>query len=308
MSAEPAATLNMGNIDSIGQALIDHCGLSVQNIEQIVAAAKAGRMSFSEAAMHTGLVTPERLEEVIKRVGRAEARTGGVIEAALLRQSESRSLVLRHAGEVAASRRLILAHDPDHPRGEQIRALRTALMLLNESSKQANVLAVLSPNAKEGRSQVAADLAIAFSQLGRRTLLVDADLRKPSQHQLFGAWEYSGLVQALSSGKSPQLLAVAGLPNLSLMTAGQSSPNPLEMLSDGRFQRLLGDWRRQYDFIIIDTPPVSEFSDALAIATLAGRVLICSRVAVTPHASMKVMMRRLENTQARVLGAVMNKF
>jgi protein-tyrosine kinase len=151
-------------------------------------------------------------------------------------------------------------------------------------------------------------LAISLSQLGRRTLLVDADMRRPGQHHLFGAVAYEGLVQALQRSTSTQLLQVEGLPHLSLMTAGQAASNPLEMLSDGRFERLLNDWRRQYQFIVIDTPPVTEYSDALAIATLAGRVLICSRVAVTEQTSIKEMLRRLESTQSLVLGAVLNEF
>jgi protein-tyrosine kinase len=125
---------------------------------------------------------------------------------------------------------------------------------------------------------------------------------------LFGASGREGLVQALQTSSAAQLLMVDGLPHLSLMTAGQTHPNRLEMLSDGRFERLLNDWRRQYEFIVIDTPPVTEYSDAIAIATLAGRVLICSRVAVTQQSAIKEMLRRLESTQSVILGAVLNEF
>jgi receptor protein-tyrosine kinase len=275
-------------------------------------------MSFTDAALHTGLVTSTDIENAIAHGRRAaeaaapseppEPPDAGIVETALHRQSQSRSLVVRHAGTVTPGSKLIFARDPHHPRNEQIRALRTALLLLNDPGRNANVLALLSPCAGEGRTQLAAELAISLSQLGRRTLLVDADMRRPGQHHLFGAVAYEGLVQALQRSTSTQLLQVEGLPHLSLMTAGQAASNPLEMLSDGRFERLLNDWRRQYQFIVIDTPPVTEYSDALAIATLAGRVLICSRVAVTEQTSIKEMLRRLESTQSLVLGAVLNEF
>ncbi len=304
--------------DELARALIVQCGLSDDQVARIRDAARGTNMSFTDAALHTGLVSSTDIENAIAQGRRtAEAASppeppeppdAGIVEAALHRQSQSRSLVVRHAGTVVPGSKLIFARDPHHPRNEQIRALRTALLLLNEPGRNANVFALLSPCAGEGRTQLAAELAISLSQLGRRTLLVDADMRRPGQHHLFGAQAYEGLVQALQRSTSTQLLQVEGLPHLSLMTAGQASSNPLEMLSDGRFERLLNDWRRQYQFIVIDTPPVTEYSDALAIATLAGRVLICSRVAITEQTSIKEMLRRLESTQSWVLGAVLNEF
>jgi protein-tyrosine kinase len=315
MSLESSQPLRSEPPDEIARALIAYCGLSADYVARIRDTARGTNMSFTDAALHSGLVSSTDIENAIAAERRAaqdseppEPPDSGIVEAALRRQSQSRSLVVRHAGTVKPGSKLIFARDPHHPRNEQIRALRTALLLLNEPGRNANVLALLSPCAGEGRSQLAAELAISLSQLGQRTLLVDADMRKPGQHVLFGASGYEGLVQALQRSNTTQLLMVEGLPHLSLMTAGQTASNPLEMLSDGRFERLLNDWRRQYQFIVIDTPPVTEYSDALAIATLAGRVLICSRVAVTEQNSIKEMLRRLESTQSLVLGAVLNDF
>jgi protein-tyrosine kinase len=300
--------------DEIARALIKHCHLSADYVARIRDTARGTSMSFTDAALHSGLVTPADVENAIAAARRAadaapsEPPDLGIVETALRRQSQGRSLIVKHAGTVKPSSRLFFARDPEHPRNEQIRALRTALLMHNEPGRQASVLALLSPSAGEGRSQLAAELAISFAQLGRRTLLVDADLRKPRQHELFGASGYEGLVQALQTSRTTPLLMVEGLPHLSLMTAGQTAPNQVEMLSDGRFERFLNDWRRQYDFIVIDTPPVIEYSDALAIATLAGRVLICSRLAVTEQSAIKEMLRRLDGTQAVILGAVLNDF
>ena len=93
-----------------------------------------------------------------------------------------------------------------------------------------------------------------------------------------------------------------------LLTAGEIPPNPLELLSDGRFEKLMADWRNNYEFLVLDTPPVSQCADGLAIATLAGRVLVLSRAQHTPYKNTREMLRRLATTQSRILGAVMNHF
>lgn len=203
---------------------------------------------------------------------------------------------------------LVLAHSPFHPRSEQIRMLRTELLLRHEATDRANVIAVLSPCAGEGRSQLAADLAIAFAQLERPTLLVDADLRHPQQHVLFGADNTRGLADALRRDEVPQAQPVAGLPSLRLLTAGAPPPNPLELLSDRAFEALAARWREQYAYVVIDTPPVSRYADGVAVATIIGRILSLSRARHTPYRDTRNMLRRLAATQSRILGAVINHF
>jgi protein-tyrosine kinase len=267
-------------------------------------------VGFGQAALQMYLVTPEELAAATSLAREAATRgRPGLIENAIRRMSSERKALVVRRLTVKASTKLILAHDPHHPRSEQIRSLRTELlMLMNDGGRHARVLALLSPSAKEGRSQLAAETAIAFAQLGRPTLLVDADLRRPGQHLLFGADNGCGLAQALSTREVPPLLTVEGLPKLSIMTAGPKVANPLELLSDGRFERLLADWKREYDFIVIDTPPVSEFADALAVASVAERVLLLSRANVTGLSQMKEMLRRLSTTNSRILGAVISNF
>lgn len=204
--------------------------------------------------------------------------------------------------------RLVLAHWPYHPRSEQIRMLRTELLLRHEASDSANITAVLSPCAAEGRSQLAAELAIAFAQLGRPTLLVDADLRHPQQHVLFNVDNTRGLAHALAREEVPRYQTVKGLPSLFLLTAGAPPANPLELLSDRCFESLVGDWRQHFQFVVLDTPPVSRYADGLAVATIVGRVLSLSRARRTPYRETRDMMRRLGATQSRILGAVINHF
>lgn len=209
---------------------------------------------------------------------------------------------------VEPSDRLIMAHDPYDPRYEKIRALRTELLLRRESTDRADIIALLSPCPGEGRSLLSAELAIAFAQMGRPTLLVDADLRRPQQHLLFGTDNRQGLSQAIEYGTKPQLHSVRGLARMSVLTAGEVPANPLELLSSNVFASMIEDWRDNFEFVVIDTAPVKHFSDGLAVASLVGRVLALSRAQRTPYRDMQDMLRRLAATRSQILGAVISHF
>jgi len=204
--------------------------------------------------------------------------------------------------------RLIMAHDPCDPRCEKIRALRTELLLRREPAERADIVALLSPCAGEGRSLLAAELAIAFAQTGQPTLLVDADLRRPQQHVLFGTHNRQGLSQAIESGEKPHLHSVHGLARMSLLTAGVVPNDPLELLSSRRFAAMIEDWRNDFAYVVIDTAPVGHFADGLAVASLVGRVLTLTRARHTPYKDMHDMLRRLAATRSQILGAVISHF
>lgn len=260
--------------------------LSTQELMEIRKLRVERNMSFSEAASKLGYSTE-----------------GGAVEDPTL---DSNIVLTGRTG--VPGKRLVLAHDPYTEHSEQIRALRTELLLRSQSSDLADCVALLSPCAGEGRSQMSAELAIAFAQLGRATLLVDADLRHSQQHVLFNADNQHGLSQAIADNKLPLLYDTKGLPSLSLLTAGPAAANPLELLSDSRFETLVDNWRHQYDFIVFDTPPIHKYADGLAVATVVGRVLTLSRARHTPYSKMQRMLRRLSATQSQVLGAVINHF
>lgn len=209
---------------------------------------------------------------------------------------------------VEPDERLLIAHDPYDPRCEKIRALRTELLLRRDPNERADAIAILSPCAGEGRSLLAAELAISFAQIGRPTLLVDADLRRPQQHLLFGTENRLGLSHALKYGVAPQLHTMQGLAPMSVLTAGMVPGNPLELLSSRYFASLIEDWRDNFEFIVIDTAPVSQFSDGLVIASLVGRVLAMSRARHTSSKDMQDMLRRLTATRSQILGAVISHF
>jgi len=318
MSAERAEGIVRPLDAELSDALIAHRNLSGQDIDRITETMRTRRQSFSEAAFQLQLATRADIDDVSHFV-REHSRgvQGGVIENAIRgaqgvgqggsAQSRSTALTVRQ-GVARLSSELLHARDGDHVRAEKIRALRTDLMLLNDSAQRGNVIALVGPGRGEGRSQLCAELAMAFAQLGRRTLLVDADLRHPRQHVLFTADNQWGLAQTLALGESPYLHAVEGLPELAVLTSGAIPPNPLELVAHQRFERLIGELRRQYDFIVIDTPAVSLYADALQIATVAQRVLMVTRTEATSFPAMKDTLRRLAVTESKILGAVINKF
>lgn len=269
-------------------AIIRRCALDETAIAAVFRLQAQHAVRFSEAVVRLGYGSASDLEQA--------------------RAAAAARLPLARSGSVISADYSQLARDANHPRSEQIRSLRTELLLRHEDGNEANILAVLSPCPGEGRSQLAADLALSFAQLGRPTLLVDADLRHPSQHLLFNAGNVRGLAETLSRETAPALQSVAGMPMLSLLTAGTTPANPLELLSDRRFETLVMAWKQEFQFVVLDTPAVGRYADGLAVATILGRVLSLSRSGHTPYRETREMMRRLAATRSRVLGAVINHF
>jgi receptor protein-tyrosine kinase len=309
MSAAASDTEVVPLLVRLRDALIETGRLTPEDSLRIDDAMRTMGLEFGDAAIRLGLLTHEDLAEAIQALRKPPpGESDGIVEGALNRMSFNRGLPVKYVGKVAPGPSIIIARDPDSAYSEQIRALRTELLLLNGDSRTGSSIVVLSPCRGEGRTQLCAELAIAFSQLGRRTLLVDADLRRPRIHSLFGSHNSFGLGQALASGGVPQLLGVENLPHLSVLIAGSTIPNPLELLTNGHFQRQISDWRKKYSMIIIDTPPITEFADGLAIASFAEQVVIVGRVGSTPHKNMKEMLRRMAGAQSRIVGAVINSF
>lgn len=291
--------------------LIARCKLDSDSVQRILACSQQDHVGFGEAALQLGLVNEQQLDDAYQEASDVDGNeTATLIEKAIRKLSNSRGgrassfALVPH--RVRPSAKLTLVHDPYNSRSEKIRALRTELTLL---ARPGTVLTLLSSQAGEGRSQLAAELAIAFAQLDRKTLLIDADMRNPSQHKFFeGTDPHLGLAQALTSPDVPCMHEVEGVANLHLLAAGDRPSNPLELLSTDHFKKLIGQWRRHYDFVVVDTPPIAQFADGLAAVTVAGSALIVSRAHHTQYKSTKDMLRRLTPTQAQILGAVINHF
>ncbi len=207
---------------------------------------------------------------------------------------------------------LLFARSQDDSRSEELRRLRTELLLRARTDQVGGLtLAVVGAGTGEGRSLLAAELALAFAYLGRPTLLIDADLRFPRQHALFGAPAPGpGLIQAIMHRDSPGLHSVDGFPPLAILTAGdqRSAENPNELLSSGQFQRLIGALRYRFSCIIVDTPHFGAYSDAQIVSAVVGNVLCVHRAGVSSYRATKDMLRDLTSARATILGSVLNHF
>jgi len=148
-----------------------------------------------------------------------------------------------------------------------------------------------------------------FSQLGSRTLLIDADLRSPRQQSIFNISDRYGLSSALSNRADlSSAVPVPGLTGLSVLPAGPLPPNPLELLSRANFAALLAKAAQEYDVVLIDTPPATEYADAQTIAFRAGDALLVSRKDQTRVADTERTVRDISDASARVVGTLMNAF
>lgn len=210
---------------------------------------------------------------------------------------------LRPSGEVGA-------HFVSAPRREAMRALDFKLLLQRgeETERQAAVIVVVSPSGGEGRSRLCADLAAVSAYGGARTLLVDGDLRSPTQHEIFGVPRERGLSEMLQVDGQPNLYRISGPRAFYLMTAGAAVGDPLERLSVPQLPEMVAEWRKQLDTIVIDTPPGSRFLDALVLSTLATQVLVLGRKDHTSTELTELLLKRLGRLGVLVDGAVLNQF
>jgi len=188
--------------------------------------------------------------------------------------------------------------------------LRSQLMLRwfnGDTSRRA--ISVVSASRKEGRSYLAANLAIVFSQLGERTLLVDADLRNPRQHHLFGLSNRAGLAQMITGRAGPSAIErVPAFMDFSVLTAGSTPPNPQELLSRPAFSTVLSDLSASYDVIIVDTPSAEEGADAQTVAVKTRAALIVARKDRSFLGDLQDLSDSLHHATTAVVGVVLNDF
>jgi len=273
----------------IGALLVEEGKLTPREVERVLERQRKEMTRFGEAAVRLGLITEDD------------------VRYALAKQFDMPHFTPAAEGP---SRELVASFAPFHPRTEEIRALRTQLLIRwynPENGRKSLVIA--SPEGGEGRSYIAANLAIVFSQLGARTLLVDADLRNPRQHLIFALPEGQGLSTILS-GRSEHkaTFPVPGMSRLSVLPAGPLPPNPQELLSRPAFHAFMKDLQAVYDVIIIDTPPARRYADVQSVTYRAGDALVVTRKDHTSVATTQKVIRELAATGARVVGTVVNEY
>jgi receptor protein-tyrosine kinase len=278
-----------GGERTIGAILVGAGTLTRQDVERILELQRSKGGRFGEAGRALGLVEQRDIDFALARQ----------FDYPYLRRGESR-----------VSPSLVAAYEPAHPQVEALRALRSELMLhwFNDDAAHKS-LAILSEARGDGRSHIAASLAVVLSQLGGRTLLIDADLRNPAQHSLFGLENRVGL-SALLSGRAgaEAVQRVPGLGSLSVLPSGAAPPNPQELLARPSFGVLLERLAEHVDFILIDTPPAAESADAQTVAARARAALFVARKNHTRLWRLQAISENIARTRTAVLGAVLNDF
>ncbi len=270
----------------LGELLRKDGTLSEPDIKAILAAQRDSGDRFGEVASRLGLAS----EQEVRR--------------ALARQIE---FPVFKPGESDLSPELVAAYQPYSERAEELRTLRSELVL-RWFGRNNRVLAVIEPRAGNGGSSLAANLAVAFAQLGERTLLVDANLRAPLQHKLFGVEPQYGLVDCIKSGEilEQALIQVPGFSCLSLLCAGERPPNPQELLGHVSFGYLLEAALGRCDVVIVDTPPIRECADAQLVASRARGAVLSIKRHITRLADLLRVKSQLESAGVTLLGAVID--
>lgn len=190
---------------------------------------------------------------------------------------------------------------------ESYKTIRSNIMFTLGTTDN-KVIAVSSSNPGEGKSTTAANIAIALAQTGSSVLLIDADMRKPVQHKLFKSRNVDGL-STLIIARSTKENAVKkdAVQGLDLLSSGPIPPNPSELLASDRFKDLLEEFAEEYDYVIIDTPPVNVVSDAMVMSNYISGVLLVLKYATTTYDSLFDAMKQIDLVKASVLGFVMNE-
>lgn len=272
--------------------------------------------SIGRLLLDMGKITPEKAERVLRlqkeenlRFGDAAQRLGFITEADI-RQVLSLQFDYPYLqpGQGNFAPELVAAYQPFSSQVEGLRALRSQLMLrwFSEGNK---ALAIISPNPSEGCSYLAANLAVVFSQLGERTLLVDANMRSARQSKIFNLKETRGLSDILVERAGIEVVTrISSFVGLSVLGAGTTPPNPQELLGRSSFAHFMNQAMGNYDVIIVDTPPAAETSDAQAISARCGGALLVSRLNHTPLSDLANIREQIKVTGVRIVGAVLNDF
>ena len=204
---------------------------------------------------------------------------------------------------------LVAQHLPKSQMSEAFRALRTAL-LLSQAEHPPQVILVTSALPREGKTTAAANLAVTLAQLGDRTLLVDADLRKPGVGRLLnlGTGKYAGLSSYLAGVSSLELVTIQHptIPNLSAIPTGPLPPNPADLLSSHKLADAIAELRTKFKFIVFDSPPVMAATDAVILSVQADGVLLVVRSGETPKEAFVRTRELLTSVKCRLLGVVLN--
>jgi len=203
-------------------------------------------------------------------------------------------------------RYLIAKLNPRSPITEQYRTVRTNLQF-SSVDQDLQTMLLTSAGPGEGKSMTSANLAVVYAQQGKKVLLIDADLRKPTIHYTFRLDNLRGLSNALVGNMSLQeIVSPSDVGNLDLISCGPIPPNPSELLGSKRMKELVREAKQAYDIIIFDTPPVLAVTDAQILANLCDGVVLVVRSKKTEFDAADKAIELLQSANAKILGTILN--
>jgi protein-tyrosine kinase len=272
---------------SIGSILVEANRINSNDAQSIQLFANKKGLRFGEAGVELKLIAPEDIDFALAQ--------------------QFNYPILTHGNDGCVTDEVVAAYDPQSLVVEDLRTVRSRLVLGWLRRSGGNIIAITSPGRGDGRSWVAANLATVFAQTGERTLLIDANLRQPRQHQLFNIDGSTGLV-ALLTGRAGREVVKRIHPQLRLfvLPAGPPPPNPQELLTRQIFNLVLAGFAKQFDVLVVDTPAATETADAQIIASQAGAAVMVARQNHTEHASLKLTMDSLLRSGVKVVGSIIN--
>lgn len=273
----------------IGEILREKLHLSSDQVEQVLEYMNQHGSRFGDAAVALGMASQDDvLQALSEQFGYPYA------------DEDRRKL----------SPELVALNQPFSSQAEAFRAIRSQIMMrVFSEDQQKRALAIVSPASGDGKTFFAANLAITLAQAGGRTLLVDADLRGPRQHEVFNLQNTAGLSSVLAGRVDSQVVQqVAGVPGLFVMPVGVTPPNPLELIDRPAFNMLMREMVLKFDHVVVDTPAAVYGADAHVIAARCGAVLIVARENESRVGALQQLVAALSQSPARVAGVIMNEF
>lgn len=203
---------------------------------------------------------------------------------------------------------LITSRDPQSIQAESFRSIRTTLLVSSPPGRIKTII-LMSPLAREGKSSTISNLGTTLAEAAKRVVIVDSDLRRPRQARIFGASgsHAPGLSTYLSSHIEPgEVVRPTDIQNLHLISSGPLPANPIELLTSERMDGLVAYLKRNFDFVLFDTPPLLAVSDALAMGPMADAIILVARGRQTPIQAIKQAKQKLDAHKLRCLGVILN--
>jgi polysaccharide biosynthesis transport protein len=295
-----AENQTVGNARIISPALVSTDPVAPRKANNLIF---GGIMGLALAALVSWLL--EAIDKSIKTTEEAKVLSGYPVLGIIPDFKFPTRKALPGAGGSSISAPIVVRDIPRSSVSEAFRMLQTNLRFLN-SDRPLKSIVVTSSVPREGKSTITANLAIAMAQLDRRVLLIDADMRRPNQHQIWEVANAVGLSNVITGQADFHRAKQTVMPNLDLLTSGMLPPNPVALLDSQRMSALIEATTKEYDLVLIDSPPLTAAADATILGKKSDGILFLVRVGVSDSGSFAFSKQILEQSGQNILGLIVN--